>query len=133
MSAIVLFDGVCNFCNASVQFIIDRDPAQRFRFAPLQSDVAKDLLRAHGVTPPVGDPDTIILVDGDRVHMRSGAALRIAGQLAGAWRILAIFLVVPWFLRDLGYLIIAKNRYRFFGKSDTCRIPTPEFRARFLA
>lgn len=133
MSAIVLFDGVCNFCNASVQFIIDRDPTQRFRFAPLQSDVAKDLLRAHGVTPPVGDPDTIILVDGDRIHMRSGAALRIARQLAGAWKLLAIFLVVPWFLRDLGYLIIAKNRYRFFGKSDTCRIPTPEFRARFLA
>ena len=129
----MLFDGVCNFCNASVQFIIDRDPTQRFRFAPLQSDVAKDLLRERGVTAPEGDPDTIILIDGERVHMRSGAALRIARHLSGAWKVFAVFLVVPWFLRDLAYVVFAKNRYRLFGKSDTCRIPTPEFRARFLA
>ena len=133
MPAIVLFDGVCNFCNASVQFIIDRDPANRFSFAPLQSDMAKDLLRTHGMTAPEGDPDTIILVDGDRVYTRSGAALRIARHLSGAWKAFAVFLVVPWFLRDLGYWIFAKNRYRLFGKSDTCRVPTPEFRARFLA
>ena len=133
MSSIVLFDGVCNFCNASVQFIIDHDPAKRFAFAPLQSDVGKELLRERGVAAPDGDPDTIILVDGDRVHMRSGAALRIARHLAGAWKLLAAFLVVPWFLRDLAYVIFAKNRYRLFGRSDTCRLPTPEFRARFLA
>jgi predicted DCC family thiol-disulfide oxidoreductase YuxK len=133
VSSIVLFDGVCNLCNASVQFIIDRDPAQRFRFAPLQSDFAKELLRERGVTVPEGDPDTIILVEGERVHVRSGAALRIARHLSGAWKLLAVFLVVPWFLRDLGYLIVAKLRYRLFGKSDTCRVPTPELRARFLA
>lgn len=129
----MLFDGVCNFCNASVQFIIDRDPAQRFQFAPLQSDVAKELLRERGVTAPEGDPDTIILIEGERVHMRSGAALRIARHLSGAWKLFVVFLVVPWFVRDLAYVVFAKNRYRMFGKSDTCRVPTPEFRARFLA
>ena len=133
MASIVLFDGVCNFCNASVQFIIDRDPAKRFQFAPLQSDVAKDLLRERGVTAPEGDPDTIILLEGERVHMRSGAALRIARDLSGAWKLFAALLVVPWFLRDLAYVVFAKNRYRMFGKSDTCRVPTPELRARFLA
>lgn len=133
MTSIVLFDGVCNFCNASVQFIIDHDPDGRFRFAPLQSDVAKALLAERGVTLPEGDPDTIILIEGDRVHTRSGAALRIAAHLSSAWKLFAGFLIVPWFLRDLVYALIGKTRYRFFGKTDACRVPTPELRARFLA
>ena len=85
------------------------------------------------MTVPEGDPDTIILVEDDRVHTRSGAALRIAAHLSGAWKLFAVLLVVPWFLRDLGYVVIAKLRYRLFGKTDTCRVPTPELRARFLA
>lgn len=130
---IVLFDGVCNFCNASVNFIIDRDPESQFRFAPLQSDVAKELLQKHGMKVPEGDPDTIVLVDGEHAYERSGAALRIARRLTSPWKIMFAFIIVPWFLRDLAYVIIAKNRYRLFGKSDTCRVPTPDVRARFLA
>lgn len=130
---IVLFDGVCNFCNASVNFIIDRDPEKQFQFAPLQSDVAKDLLRKHGLKVPEGDPDTIVLIDGDHAYQRSGAALRIARRLASPWKVMFAFIVVPWFLRDLAYVIIAKNRYRLFGKSDTCRVPSPDIRTRFLA
>ncbi|HEX7603254.1 MAG TPA: DCC1-like thiol-disulfide oxidoreductase family protein, partial [Polyangiaceae bacterium] len=90
-------------------------------------------LRERGVTAPEGDPDTIILIEGERVHTRSGAALRIARHLSGAWKLFAVFLVVPWFVRDLAYVVFAKNRYRLFGRTDTCRVPTPELRARFLA
>jgi predicted DCC family thiol-disulfide oxidoreductase YuxK len=130
---VVLFDGVCNFCNAAVNFIIDRDPESLFHFAPLQSDVGKELLRKHGMKVPEGDPDTIVLIDGEHAYERSGAALRIARRLASPWKVMFAFIVVPWFLRDLVYVIIAKNRYRLFGKSDTCRVPTPDVRARFLA
>ena len=130
---VVLFDGVCNFCNAAVNFIIDRDPDHLFQFAPLQSEVAKELLRKHGLKVAEGDPDTIVLIDGDDAYERSGAALRIARRLASPWKVMFGFIVVPWFLRDLAYIVIAKNRYRLFGKSDTCRVPTPDVRKRFLA
>ena len=129
---VILFDGVCNFCNAAVNFIIDRDPNALFHFAALQSDAGKDLLRKHGLAVPEGDPDTIVLIDGDHAHQRSGAALRIARRLSSPWKVMYAFIVVPWFLRDLAYVIIAKNRYRLFGRSETCRVPTPEIRARFL-
>ncbi len=129
----MLFDGVCNLCNATVNFIIDRDPGHHFRFASLQSDAGKELLRAHGVTPQEsGDPDSILLVQGDRVLERSTAALHIARGLAGGWKLLYLFIVVPRFVRDVVYRFIARHRYRWFGKSDTCRVPTPELRARFL-
>lgn len=130
---IVLFDGVCNFCNAVINFVIDRDPDGQFKFAPLQSDVGKKLLREHGLEVPDGDPDTIVLIQDGRAYERSSAALRIARRLSGPWKLTYAFIVVPWFVRDVGYWIVAKLRYRLFGKSDTCRIPTPELRARFLA
>ncbi|MDP3277736.1 MAG: thiol-disulfide oxidoreductase DCC family protein [Deltaproteobacteria bacterium] len=129
---VVLFDGVCNLCNASVQFIIDRDPAGRFRFAALQSEAGKALLAQHGVTLPAGDPDSIILVRDGVVHQRSGAALRIARGLHRGYPLLFAMIVVPWFIRDLFYKLIAKNRYRWFGREESCRIPTPALRARFL-
>lgn len=130
--AVVLFDGVCNFCNASVHFIIDRDPAQRFRFAALQSEAAAGLLRSRGVAPPQGDPDSIVLVEGERVYQRSTAALRIARRLRFPWPLLYAFVAVPRPLRDLVYRFIARNRYRWFGRSEECRVPTPELRSRFL-
>ena len=140
---VVLFDGVCNLCNAAVQFMIDRDKKSELRFAPIQSDVAKELLegsmgeeRAKAIRDGAtgdGDPDTIVLVNGKDAWTHSSAALRIAQRLSFPWSWLIIGIVVPRPVRDLVYRFIARNRYRWFGKSDTCRIPTPELRARFLA
>ncbi|HEX2202676.1 MAG TPA: thiol-disulfide oxidoreductase DCC family protein [Longimicrobium sp.] len=127
---VVLFDGVCNFCNASVNFIIDRDPRGRLRFAALQSEAGEAFLRGAGM--PTADFDTVVLVEDGRVHTRSDAALRIARRLSGAWPLLAAFRVVPRPLRDLVYDLVARNRYRLFGKRDACMLPSPEVRARFL-
>lgn len=129
---IVLFDGVCNLCSASVQFIIDRDPKGIFRFASLQSERAAELLRAEGRTPPVGDPESVVLIENGVVYEHSGAALRIARRLGLPWSLFFVFWIVPWFVRDAVYRLIARNRYRWFGRSEQCRIPTPELRARFL-
>ena len=130
--ALVLFDGVCNFCNASVHFIVDRDPARRFRFAALQSAAGAAALRAQGRAPAAGDPDSIVLIEGGRVYERSAAALRIARHLRFPWPLLYAFVVVPRPLRDLVYRLIARNRYRWFGRTEECRVPTPALRERFL-
>ena len=130
--AVVLFDGVCNLCNGAVQFIIDRDPQAHFRFAAQQSEPGAALLARVG-RPLSGEPDTIVLVEGGRVYERSDAALRIARRLSGAWRLLALLRVVPRPLRDAVYGLVARSRYRVFGRSAECRVPTPELRARFLA
>ena len=129
---VVLFDGVCNLCSASVNFIIDRDPKATLRFASLQSVAARELLKQHGITLPEGDPDSILLVDGGRVYDKSGAALRIAGKLRSPIAMFWIFLIVPWFIRDFFYKIIARNRYKWFGKTEACRVPTPELKERFV-
>jgi predicted DCC family thiol-disulfide oxidoreductase YuxK len=131
-TAIVLFDGVCNLCNNTVQIIIDHDPTGHFRFASLQSETAKTLLAEHGMKPPEGDPDSILLVRDGRVYSHSGAALRIAKKMSGAFKLLWLFIAVPWPIRDAVYRLIARNRYRWFGREESCRIPTPELRARFL-
>jgi predicted DCC family thiol-disulfide oxidoreductase YuxK len=128
---IVLFDGVCKFCNGSVNFIIDQDVNKRIRFAPLQSEIAQALLRRFGL--PATDFDTMILVEHGRAYARSAAALRIAGILGGWWSLLVVLFAVPPFLRDGAYDLLAVNRYRWFGKAETCRVPTPELRERFLA
>jgi predicted DCC family thiol-disulfide oxidoreductase YuxK len=127
---IVLFDGVCNFCNGSVNFIIDHDVQKRFRFAPLQSEIAQGLLHRFGL--PADDFDTMILVENGRAYARSTAALRIAHILGGWWSLLVVLFAVPPFLRDGVYNLLAGNRYRWFGKTDMCRVPTPELRERFL-
>lgn len=133
---IVLFDGVCNLCNASVSFIIDRDPHGYFRFASLQSDAGAALLRRHGRRPGIGVPpgklESVILVERGRLYSQSDAALRISRRLSGAWPLVSGLVIVPRPLRDLVYRWIAANRYRWFGKSETCRVPTPDLRARFL-
>ncbi len=128
--AVILFDGTCNLCNSSVNFIIDRDKHNRFRFAALQSDAAvRYLIKEAGLS---NDVDSIVLIEKGRVYQQSGAALRIARQLSGLWPMLYIFILVPPPLRDGLYNWIARNRYSFFGKTETCRIPTPELRALFI-
>lgn len=130
MQRIVLFDGVCNLCNASVLFVVDRDPGGLFAFAPLQSPEARQLLAERGYEGT--DLSTVLLVEGDRVYERSTAALRVARTLTGGWPLLYAFMVVPRPVRDAVYAWVARNRYRWFGREDACRIPTPELRARFL-
>jgi predicted DCC family thiol-disulfide oxidoreductase YuxK len=130
--SVVLFDGVCNLCNRGVNFLIDRDPGGELRFAALQSMAAADVLRSLGHALPAPEPDTILLVEGGRVYERSTAALRIARHLAGGWRLLAVFALVPRPLRDLVYRWIAAHRYAWFGKASACRVTTPELQARFL-
>ena len=131
--ALVLFDGVCNLCNGTVNFIIDRDPAGYFRFAPLQSDVAESYLdEAAGPDEAGHDLGTIVLVEDGQTYVRSTAALRIARRLAGPWSLLALALVIPRALRDAVYDVIAANRYDWFGQRDQCRMPTPALRDRFL-
>jgi predicted DCC family thiol-disulfide oxidoreductase YuxK len=126
---IVLFDGVCNLCNGSVQFIIRRDPKARFRFASLQSTVGERLRGELGIDPTL---DSVLLVEDGRWYKESDAALRIAHGLGGPWKALGIFRLIPTFLRDRAYRLIARNRYRWFGKQETCWLPTPELRGRFL-
>ena len=121
---IILFDGVCKFCNASVNFILDRDRAGRVRFAALQSVTGQHLLRHFGL--PTDQFSSLVLVEGGRCWRRSTAALRIARHLDGAWPLLAVLLAVPVILRDAAYDVLARNRYRWFGQLDSCRVPTPE-------
>jgi predicted DCC family thiol-disulfide oxidoreductase YuxK len=126
----VLFDGVCNLCNSSVNFVIDHDPAGYFKFASLQSEEAGVLLAQHGLD--AGYLDSIILLEEGRLYRNATAALRIARRLSGAWPLLYAFIVVPRPVRDRVYGWVARNRYRWFGKRDQCRLPTAELRERFL-
>lgn len=128
--ALVLFDGVCNLCNASVRWILARDREQRFRFAALQSDAAREALAAAHAPPEL--PDSVVLVAQGRVYVRSDAAIGIARRLGFPWSLAAAALVLPRFARDALYGWIARNRYRWFGKQDACMVPTPALRARFL-
>lgn len=129
-SEIILFDGVCNLCSSSVQFIINRDTRNRYRFASLQSDIGKKLLNKFAL--PEDALYSIILVRGDSFLERSDAALEIARNLSGAWPLFYIFKIVPKFLRDPVYNWISRNRYTWFGKKDACWLPTPELSKRFV-
>jgi predicted DCC family thiol-disulfide oxidoreductase YuxK len=127
---LVLFDGVCNLCNASVTWILRRDGRARFQFASLQSNVARERLAA--AHAPAELPDSIVLIDEDGVHTRSTAALRVARGLGFPWSMAAVFFVLPRFVRDALYDVVARNRYRWFGKRETCALPRPEWASRFL-
>ncbi|WP_111597362.1 thiol-disulfide oxidoreductase DCC family protein [Chitinophaga skermanii] len=129
--SIILFDGVCNLCNSSVLFVLKRDPRNRFRFAALQSDIGQQLIAQH---LPTGEvlPDSIVLIEGGRLYVKSTAALKIARKLPGAWPLLYGFMIFPRFIRDAVYSFIAKNRYRWFGKKDACMVPTPALKSKFL-
>lgn len=127
---IVLFDGVCNFCDASVNFIIDRDKKNIFKFAALQSEKGQEILDYFKL--PKDDFDSFVFIENDKVFKKSSAALRIAKKLGGVWKIFYPFIIIPEFIRDFFYNLIAKNRYKLFGKKDACRIPTPELKQKFL-
>ena len=128
---IVLFDGVCNFCNDSVRFIMKRDKNDLFRFASLESELGKKLTAERGIDTK--QIDSIILIDpGKAYYLKSTAALEITKQLKGGWPILGIFLYLPEGFRNWFYDFIAKNRYDWFGKLETCPMPTPDEQAKFL-
>lgn len=129
MSSIVLFDGVCNFCNDTVNFIIRHDQARRFKFAPLQSEIGQELRSKYGIGE---DVDSIVLIEDGKAFTHSTAALLIAKGLGGVISISYAFIILPTFIRDFFYKTFASNRYRLFGKKEVCMIPTPEVRERFL-
>ena len=125
---LVMFDGYCNLCNGAVRFVLERDPRSRFYFAPLDSDIAAHILEAH----PVSDRDSLILYHDGKVYDRSSAVLRIAGKLRGLWPVFVVFLALPKILRDALYKWIARNRYRWFGRRETCMVPDVDYSDRFL-
>ncbi len=129
-NAIILFDGVCNFCNSSINFIIDHDPKGYFKFAALQSEAGIALLKEYGINNT--SLDTVILIEEGKVFTHSTAALRISKKLTGWYSILYDFIVIPEFIRDPLYRLFAKYRYTMFGKKDACRVPTKEERTRFI-
>jgi predicted DCC family thiol-disulfide oxidoreductase YuxK len=130
---VLLYDGVCGFCNKTVQMILDNDRRGTMRFAALQSDYARTVLGRHTA---LRDVDSVVFVEGsgegERVYARSDAALKVASYLGGFWKVFLAAKVVPRPLRDYLYDLFARNRYRFFGKYDQCMLPPAEARARFL-
>ena len=128
---IVLFDGVCNLCNSSIQYIIKHDKKDQFRFVSLESDPGKQILKYIGVDP--AKTDSIILYEpGKAYYTKSGAVLEIAKSLSRFFNVGLLFGLVPTFLRDPLYDYIARNRYKWYGKQQTCMIPTPELKSKFL-
>jgi predicted DCC family thiol-disulfide oxidoreductase YuxK len=129
MENIILFDGVCNLCNHSVQFIIKRDPKGHFKFASLQSEIGQKLVEQYGIPKGI---ESIIYIENNKVFIKSSAALRISKKLNGYWGFLMILSILPSSFRDFFYDIIAKNRYKWFGKKESCMLPTTETKKRFL-
>ncbi|WP_034339859.1 thiol-disulfide oxidoreductase DCC family protein [Deinococcus misasensis] len=127
---IVLFDGVCNLCNNSVQFILLNERTQKLHFASLQSEVGQSLIAQHWKGANL--PESVVLIEQDRIYVQSEAALRIAKHLKFPLSLLGLFVVVPRPIRDAVYDWIARNRYRWFGKQDHCMLPRPEWKSRFL-
>jgi predicted DCC family thiol-disulfide oxidoreductase YuxK len=132
MSAVLLFDGVCNLCSSTVQFVMAHDPHEHFKFASQQSNAGRKLMEEHGIAIPEGDPLSLILIEDGHVYDRSTGALRLARKLSFPFKLGWIFIITPRFIRDFVYNVIAKHRYRWFGKKEVCMVPTPELRARFL-
>lgn len=129
-SPVLLFDGVCNLCNASVQWILTHDPQGKFRFAALQSETGQAVLQRFGLDQ--AHFDSVVLVEGDRIFLHSDAPLEIARILGGFWKLAYVLKIIPRFLRDAVYSWIARNRYRWFGRREACMLPRAEWKARFL-
>ena len=127
---IILFDGVCNFCNAMVNFIIRQDKKNLFRFAALQSESGKILLEKYHIDWRASD--SFVVIDKGKAYMKSSAALHLYNKLPWYWKWSQMFWIVPKFIRDGVYNFIAKHRYKWFGKKDQCMIPTPEVKSKFL-
>lgn len=134
-SIVLLYDGVCGFCNKTVQFVLDRDRKGTMKFAALQSDFAAEIVSRH---PELAGIDSVVLVEcagdatNERVSIKSTAALRLARYLGGIWSLGAVGLVIPRPIRDFFYDVFARNRYRWFGRFDACAIPPKDVRSRFL-
>jgi predicted DCC family thiol-disulfide oxidoreductase YuxK len=127
---VILFDGVCNLCNNSVQFVIKHDKAQQFRFASLQSDFGEQVLKSFDLS--ADQFNSFILLEEGKIYTKSTAALRVAKRLNGLYKYLYDFMIAPKFIRDTVYNIIAKNRYKWFGKQESCWLPTPALQHLFL-
>ena len=127
---LVLFDGVCNLCTASVRFIIRHDRAAIFYFAPLQSDIGREICQSRGLDPAA--VETFMLISSGRMLVRSDAAIEVVSRFGGARKLVTIFRLIPRVARDWIYSMVARNRYRWFGRTDACMIPTPEIKERFL-
>lgn len=127
---VILFDGICNLCNNAVQFVIKHDKKKIFRFASLQSESGKALLHKYGL--PVNDPNSFVLVQNNKAYTKSTAALLVTQKLSGAVKLLYGFIIVPPFLRNGIYKMVAANRYKWFGKKDSCMVPSAGLSARFL-
>jgi predicted DCC family thiol-disulfide oxidoreductase YuxK len=129
--AVILFDGVCNLCNTSVQLVIKNDPGAYFNFASLQSDAGIALMEKYHL-PVLANPESLVLIEEGKVYQYSSAALRIARRMKSWHKFLYAFIVVPAFLRNAVYKLIARNRYKWWGRQDSCWLPTPDLKKRFL-
>ncbi len=130
IQSVILFDGVCNFCNSSVNFIIKEDKKQQFRFAALQSIAGQQLLEQYHL--PIDSMQSIVLIENGKAYLKSTAILRICKRLKNLWPVCYVFIVIPAKLRDLLYELISNNRYKWFGKNDECMVPDSNTKNRFL-
>ena len=128
--SIILFDGVCNLCNGFVNFIIQRDKKNSFQFGSLQSAKVQELLKQYNYTST--QMSTVILLENEKIHTQSTAVIKIAKQLGGIWALFNAFIIVPRFIRDFLYNLVARHRYRLFGRRDACMIPGSEWNAKFI-
>lgn len=127
---VIFFDGFCNLCSATVQFTIERDHNAVFRFASLQGEYAQEKLALFNIEP--NQSNSLILIENNKVYQRSTAALKVARRLNGLWPLLYSFIILPRFIRDAVYNYVAKNRYKWYGKKESCWLPTAELKGRFL-
>jgi len=127
---ILLFDGVCNLCIGLVNFTIKRDSKEKFKFAALQSESGQSLLKTFGLSAT--DYDTFVLISGEKYYLKSSAGLHVLKELGGVWKLFYAFIIIPVPLRDFIYNVVARRRYRIFGKRATCIVPTPDVKRRFL-
>ncbi|MBT9484437.1 thiol-disulfide oxidoreductase DCC family protein [Sediminibacterium sp.] len=126
---VILFDGVCNLCNSSVQFVIKHDPKKQFRFASLQGEYGQQVLKQFNL--PTNTLSSFILLKDHQIYTHSTGALKVAKQLSGAWPLLYVFIIIPPFIRNAVYQFIANNRYKWFGKKESCAMPSPELKSLF--
>jgi predicted DCC family thiol-disulfide oxidoreductase YuxK len=127
---ILLFDGVCNLCVGVVNFTIKRDSEEKFKFAALQSESGQALLKKYNL--PTNDFDSFVFIKGEKYFLKSSAALNVLKELGGVWKLFYLFIILPAPLRDFIYNIVARRRYSIFGKRDSCIVPTPAVKRRFL-
>ena len=130
-NSVILFDGICNFCSDSVKFIVKRDPMGKFKFAPLQSETATDLIAKFDIDNE--NLDSIILFEDNTYYIKSTAVLKIAKQLNALWSLIYVFIIIPRPIRDYFYDIVATNRYRWFGRKEQCMVPNADIEKRFLS